>query len=146
MDCIGNSPLLTEDDFQLVQFIVTNCQTHRSLTTPHAQWQNYMYHCRHPRNRHTVVFFLAFFVGLMAIAAATIPIQYSLVLTTLAILMGGVPLVIRWRMNVAVEQRLEKSVNTLQTYLREFEALLSLVTQTTRQIRETEIIAHGFSR
>ena len=144
MDCIGNSPLLTEDDFQLVQFIVTNCQTHCSLTTPHAQWQNY--HYRHPRNRHTVVFFLAFLVGLTAIAAATVPIQYSFVLTTLVIVMGGVPLAIRWRMKLAVEQRLEKSVNTLQTYLREFETLLSLVTQSIRLIRETEIIAHGFSR
>ena len=142
LDCIGNSPLLTEDDFHLVQFIVSN-QTHRSSTKHHSQRQS-GHHL--PRNRHTILFLTAFLVGLIAIAAALLPIQYILVLSILATLTGGVPLTIRWRMKLAVEQRLEKSVDSLQNYLREFEMLLSLVTQTTRVIRETEIIAHGFSR
>lgn len=145
MDCIGNSPLLTEDDFQLIQFVASkDFQTHRSSTKHHSQYQNNHHH--HPSNRHKILFLTAFLVGLVAIATALLPIQYILVLGTLAILTGGVPLTVRWRMKLSVEQRLEKSVDILQTYLREFEALLSLVTQTTRLIRETEIISHGFSR
>ena len=143
LDCIGNSPLLGEDDFQLVQFIVSNCQMHCSSSNHHSPYQNGHHH---PSNRHTIFFLIAFLVGLIAIASTLLPVQYILVLSILAILTGGVPLTVRWRMKVAVEQRLDKLMDTLQTYLREFETLLSLVTQTTRIIRETEIIAHGFSR
>ena len=54
--------------------------------------------------------------------------------------------VARWRVMLGIEQRQNKAVARVKTYLEDFESLLSLITQTTRLIRETEIISHGFSR
>ena len=140
LNCIANSPLLTEDDFQLVQFIISN-QTHPSTTDHHSPNSHL-----HPKNRHIILFLTALLASLIAIATVLLPTQYILlVLITLAVLTGA-PVTLRWRMKVALNQRLERSVDNLSTYLSDFETLLSLVTQTTRLIRETEIIAHGFSR
>ena len=143
MDCIANSPLLTEDDFQLVQFIVSN-QTHYSTAKHHSQ--PHKNSRLHSKNNHIILFLTSLLVSLIAMATVLLPIQYIfLVLSTLATL-TGVPLTLKWRMKLVLEQRLEKSVDSLSTYLSDFEMLLSLVSQTTRLIRETEIIAHGFSR
>ena len=54
--------------------------------------------------------------------------------------------VARWRVKLGIEQRQAKAVARVKMYLEDFESLLSLITQTTRLIRETEIISHGFSR
>ena len=140
LDCISNSPLLTEDDFQLVQFIVSN-QTQYS-TTEHSQCQSSDHH---PSNRHTTFFWTTFLAGTILAISALFPILFIAVLSILTTAIGGVVLT-RWWMRLVVEQRIDKSVEFVQTYLRDFETLLSLVTQTTRLIRETEIIIHGFSR
>ena len=145
MDCIANSLLLTEDDFQLVQFIISN-QTHPSTAKHHSPPDKNSHLHPMAKNRHIVLFLTALVASLVAIATALLPTQcILLVLITLAVLTGA-PVTLRWRMKVALEQRLERSVDSLSTYLSDFETLLSLVTQTTRLIRETEIIAHGFSR
>lgn len=141
LDSISNSPLLTEDDFQLVQYIMSY-QTQLS-STKHSQHHNSHLH---PSYKHTVFFLTALLVGITAAATALLPIQFIFVLSILAIVIGGIPLTLRWRMKLAVEQSLGKSMECLEMYLREFEMLLSLVSQTTKLIRETEIISHGFTR
>ena len=144
LDCIANSPLLTEDDFQLVQFIVSN-QTH-PLTAKHHSPPHKNSHLHYLKIRHIILFLTALIASLVAIATALLPTQYILLVLSMLAVLTGAPLTLRWRMKLALNQRLERSVDSLSSYLSDFETLLSLVTQTTRLIRETEIIAHGFSR
>ena len=143
LDSIVDSPLLTEDDFQLVHFIASNHLHHSHLIGEHSQRETSHHHAT---NRHAVFLLATILVGVSATAVVLLPVQYILTLIVLATVVGGVPLAMLWWRQVAFEQRLGKSVRCLLAYLKEFEVLLSLVTQTTRLIRETEIISHGFSR
>ena len=68
------------------------------------------------------------------------------ILLVLLVVVVVVALVTRWQTKMVVDKRLARAVEGVQTYLEDFEALLSLVSQTTRLVRETEIISHGFNR
>lgn len=148
LDCISNSPLLTEDDFQLVQFIFSNSQKHCSTEQTHQLPQKFS------QNHKQSISLVTILVGIVIATTAmlsplsiflTVVSTFVVAIVTIVGVIVGVT-VARWQMKVVAERRLGKTIAGVKTYLREFESLLSLITQTTRIIRETEIVSHGFSR
>lgn len=142
LECLRDSPLLTEEDFQLIDFVISN-QRHPSLPTEHSH-HGTQASSWHDPSGHTVFFLVTLITGIIC-AIATLFLGPIIVLSLLVVATVGV-LVARWWLKATAGHRLARSVSHLQTYIREFETLLSLVTQTTRLIRETEIISHGFTR
>ena len=89
---------------------------------------------------------LGILIGVVVeIPVILLPVVSRSVIAIAVLTLCGV-MFVRWRWNIRSKKRLHQAVASVKEYVREFEALLSLVNQTTRLIRETEIISHGFSR
>ena len=144
LDCISNSPLLTEDDFQLVQFIFSNSRKHCSTEQTHRLPQKFS------QNHKRSISMVTILMGIV-IATSAMLSPLSIFLTVVNTFVVAIVTIVgvavaRRQMKVVAERRLGKTIAGVKTYLCEFESLLSLITQTTRIIRETEIVSHGFSR
>ena len=79
-------------------------------------------------------------------AAVLLSVKVIISACAVAMAMVGGVLVARWWQRMKSEEKLSGAVLRVRTYLREFESLLSLINQTARLVRETEIVSHGYSR
>ena len=129
---IKNSPLLTEEDFQLLHISFTN-NSSQQLQSKILQ-----------TNKNSTMFYvLLSSIGTAFISAGLM--LSPLLLLAVAIVAMFVILLARVVRSRNLSEMTE-SFNDLASYTTHFDTLLSLLSQSIRVIQETEILAQGFSR
>ena len=155
LDYISSSPLLTEDDFNLLQFIISHHHVdnqHSQAKLPHTQQQlkltrnSYQYLNQRTLSLATLLTSIIFAIASMILLIFPLSVTILIVFLAVAVVAIVGLVVARWRVKLGANQRHARAVASVKTYIEDFETLLSLLTQTTRLVRETEIISHGFSR